>query len=156
MEQHPDVGRNPESPPTPDAARRGLCGAGALTLLLSACGGGGGYGGSLAPAPMPAPAPAPSPAPMPAPAPAPGPAPAPALACGAVAISANHGHVLSIPASDLDSTVSLMYDITGSADHSHTILLTPAQLQQIKAKAPVTVASSVDLAHFHDVTTNCA
>jgi hypothetical protein len=49
-----------------------------------------------------------------------------------------------------------MYNIVGVADHGHTIILTPAQLAQIKAKVPVTVVSSVEMVHFHDVTVNCA
>jgi hypothetical protein len=47
------------------------------------------------------------------------------------------------------------YNIRGGADHDHLIQLSPAQLAQIKAGMPVTVASSVDFAHFHDVTVNC-
>jgi hypothetical protein len=73
-----------------------------------------------------------------------------------VAISANHGHALTIPASDLDSPVTLVYNIQGSGDHDHTVVLTPAQLQSIKAKTAVQVNSSTVLAHFHEVTVNCA
>jgi hypothetical protein len=63
---------------------------------------------------------------------------------------------LTIPAADLDSPISIAYNIVGVADHNHTIVLNPAQLAQIKAKTPVTVVSSVEFAHFHDVTVNCA
>jgi hypothetical protein len=43
----------------------------------------------------------------------------------------------------------------GGADHDHLVTLTPAQLAQIKSKSAVMVVSSVDFAHFHDVTVNC-
>jgi len=120
-----------------------FCGSiGALALLISACGGGG---GDYSPPPPPPPPP-----------PAPPPSPPPALSCGATAVSANHGHTLTIPAADVDSTVAKTYSIAGAAGHDHTITLSPAQLAQIKAKTAVTVTSSVDVGHFHDVTVNCA
>jgi hypothetical protein len=153
----------PDPPRPPDATRRKLFSVGALALVLGACGGSD-YSPSppmAAPVPTPPPpAPVPTPPPpLPAPAPTP-PPPTPAppgpLGCGAVSISANHGHTLIIPVTDLDSTVSLAYDITGTADHAHTIVLTPAQLQQIKAKTAVQVGSSTNFAHFHEVVVNCA
>jgi hypothetical protein len=141
----------PDPPRPPDAKRRKLCSVGALALMLGACGG----SDYSPPPPMAAPVPTPPP-PPPAPTPAPTPAPPGPLTCGAISISANHGHVLMIPATDLDSMVSLAYDITGTADHAHTVVLTPAQLQQIKAKTAVLVNSSSNIAHFHEVTVNCA
>jgi hypothetical protein len=48
------------------------------------------------------------------------------------------------------------YNIIGTADHPHRIVLTAAQLAQIKVKMPVTVESSVDDGHSHAVTVNCA
>jgi hypothetical protein len=78
------------------------------------------------------------------------------LACGAIGITANHGHALAIPASDLDSMAPLVYSILGTADHDHQVVLSPAQLQTIKGKTPVVVSSSVELGHFHEVTVNCA
>jgi hypothetical protein len=155
--------RQPDSPPPPpNAARRKLCSVGALALLMSACGGSDDNSPpppAAAPTPPPAaptpPPPAPTP-PPPAPTPPPPPPPPPPAVCGATAISANHGHALIIPTADLDSTVSITYNIAGTADHNHTIVLTPAQLAQIKARMAVAVVSSVNVAHFHDVTVNCA
>jgi len=60
-----------------------------------------------------------------------------------------------IPAADVDSTTPKTYSIQGSADHDHRVTLTPPQLAQIKAKTAVTVVSSVDFSHFHDVTVTC-
>ena len=159
---HAEHHEQPDPPPPTDAARRSFFGSiGAFALLLSACGGSD-YSDpapAVAPAPTTAPPP-PGPAPAPAPTPAP-PPPAGALSCGATAISDNHGHTLTIPAADVDSTVAKTYSIAGIADHPHTITLTPVQLAQIKAMTSVTVSSSVDpspiyATHFHAVTVNCS
>ena len=153
--EHPE---QPDPPPPTNAARRSFFGSmGAFALLLSACGGSDYSDPAPAVAPAPTTAP-PPPAPTPAPAPPP---PAGALSCGATAISDNHGHALTIPAADVDSTVPLTYSILGIADHNHTITLTPPQLAQIKNMTSVTVSSSVDRSniyatHFHAVTVNCA
>jgi hypothetical protein len=113
-------------------------------LLLGGCGGSD-YS-------SPAPAPAPTPAPVPAP-----PPPAGVLSCGATTISANHGHALQIPATDVDSNVAIVYGIQGAADHTHLVTLSAAQLAQIKAKTAVTVQSTMGGdGHTHSVTVNCA
>lgn len=112
---------------------------GALALALAACGGGGDGGYSPAPPP-----------------PSPPPPPPGALSCGATAISDNHGHVLTILAADLDSTVNMTYSIAGAAGHNHMVTLTPADFAQIKLKTAVTVRSTIGDGHTHDVTVNCA
>lgn len=70
-------------------------------------------------------------------------------------IAANHGHVLSIAAADLDSTTDKVYDIQGSADHTHGVTLTVANLRALKAGMPVTVVTSTTLAHEHSVSIQC-
>jgi hypothetical protein len=115
----------------------------AVALLLGGCGGGGDY--------MTPPPPPPTPAPV-----APPPPPTPALLCSATNISANHGHALSVPSGDVDSTVDLVYSIMGAADHNHLVTLTVAQLAQLKTKTAVTVTSSVGVGHTHSVTVSCA
>jgi hypothetical protein len=122
--------------------RKGFLGAaagGTVLLLLQACGGGDGDGGT---------------SPNPPPNPPPG-GPSGCSSTGA-AISGNHGHSLSIPAADLDSTTARTYGIQGGANHPHTITLTPAQLAQLKAGQSVTVNSSTDLSHDHSVMITCA
>lgn len=113
-------------------------GAGTLATVLAGCGGGGGYSPPMA---------------VPPPPPPPG-----TLSCGATAISANHGHTLTIPAADVNSMVSITYNIQGLADHNHQITLTPAQLAQIKVMTAVTITSTLggSPSHTHDVTVNCA
>jgi hypothetical protein len=125
-----------------DKTRRKLlfasAGGTALAVALASCGGsGGGYGGGT-------------------PTPAPYPPPPGTQSCHDTLITGNHGHSVTIPTADLDSTVDKTYDIQGSATHNHTITLTPAQLQMIKAMTSTTVLSSTNLSHDHDVTVNCA
>jgi hypothetical protein len=78
--------------------------------------------------------------------------------CGAsgAAISGNHGHVLEIPATDLDSATDMTYGIQGTSGHSHAVTLTAAQLASLKAGASVTVTSTTVLQHDHMVTASCA
>jgi hypothetical protein len=80
-----------------------------------------------------------------------------AQSCGAgdAAIAGNHGHALSIPAADLTSTSNRTYDITGTADHGHSVTFTPAQLQALGAGQSVMVTSTTDSAHDHVVTARC-
>ena len=107
--------------------------SGSVMLLFTACGGGSSYNG----------------------APAPAPAPAPANSCSPAQISGNHGHVLVIPKSDLDSTTAMTYDIQGSADHTHSVTFTAAQLAQLKQGITVTVTSTTTLSHDHQVSVQC-
>ena len=114
-------------------------GAGTVVLLVQACGGGGStaMGGPYG-------------------------NPTPASGCGSsgAQISANHGHMLTVPTADLDSTAAKTYSIMGTATHDHTVTLSPAQLAQLKAGQSVTVTSTVTNApsfgsHSHDVTVSC-
>jgi hypothetical protein len=104
-------------------------GGASVLVLLQACGGSGGYGDD-----------------------------APFSQCGANgnAIAANHGHVLAIPAADLDATTNKTYNITGTSNHTHTVTFTPTQLQDLKAGRTVRLTSSTDSNHNHEVTASCA
>ena len=105
--------------------------SGTVLVLLQACGGGGDDNN-------------PNPSPS-------------GQSCGAsgAAIAGNHGHVLSIPSADLDSTTDRTYDITGSANHAHSVTFTPTQLQLLKSRQSVMVTSTTDSAHDHVVTASC-
>jgi hypothetical protein len=70
-------------------------------------------------------------------------------------IAANHGHVLMIATADLDSATDKVYDIQGSAAHTHTVTLTVAQLRALKAGMSVTVTSSPGAGHDHSVSAMC-
>ena len=104
-----------------------LASGGAL-LMLGSCGGGG-YGSSGG---------------------------TPTSSCSG-SIAANHGHVLPIVATDVDSPTAKTYDITGSAGHSHGVTLSVAQLGQLKGGTAVTVTSSAATTdgHTHAVTVSC-
>lgn len=111
---------------------------GGVALALGACGGGGD-----------------SPAPAPAPGPAPAPPPPPAAPCNAFTFSANHGHSLVIARVDLDAVVAKTYSVQGSSGHSHTVTLSPAQLAMLKAGQPVSVTSTTDAGHSHQMGGGC-
>jgi len=129
-----------------DITRKGFLGAaagGTVLLFLQACGGGGGDYSS-------APAPAPTPPPPP-------PAPAPPGQCtpASAVISGNHGHVLAIPAADLDSTTDKSYSIHGTATHDHTVTFTVGLLQMLKNGQTVMATSTETNSHSHSVSVSC-
>lgn len=64
--------------------------------------------------------------------------------------------MLVVPVADLSSTVDKTYDIQGSSGHTHSVLLTVANLRQLKDGVAVTVESSNGNGHTHTVTTRCA
>jgi len=127
-----------------DITRKGFLGAaagGTVLLFLQACGGGGGDYGS---------APAPAPAPPP-------PAPPPSGQCtpASAVIASNHGHVLAIPAADLDSATDKSYGIQGSGTHDHTVTFTAGLLQMLKNGQTVMATSTQTNSHTHSVTVSC-
>lgn len=71
------------------------------------------------------------------------------------AISGNHGHFVTIAVADLSSATPKLYHIEGTAGHDHTITLSVDQLQRLKSGASVTVTSSDNLGHNHQVTITC-
>jgi len=82
------------------------------------------------------------------------PSSAPSAGCGS-SFDFNHGHVLTVLRSDLDSTTAVSYDIQGSADHTHTVTFSVAQLAALKSGASVTVVSSTTDYHQHVITVSC-
>ncbi len=73
----------------------------------------------------------------------------------AAAIAGNHGHVLAIGAADLNSVVDITYDIHGSADHTHSVTFTAAQLALLKAGTSVNVTTTTTNAHNHAIGERC-
>lgn len=82
--------------------------------------------------------------------------PMPAAGTCAAAIQDNHGHVLTIPIADLDSTVAMTYSIQGSADHGHSVTFSAAQLADLKAGRIVSIVSTTTLSHSHAIDERCA
>jgi hypothetical protein len=83
------------------------------------------------------------------------PAPAPAGAGCTATIAGNHGHVLAIAAVDINSLVDITYDIHGTADHTHSVTFTAAQLAQLKAGSMVSATTTTALAHNHAISEQC-
>jgi hypothetical protein len=79
-----------------------------------------------------------------------------ACTSASITIGTNHGHVMVIPATDLDSTTEKTYPIQGDSSHPHNVILTAAQLAQLKDRATVEVQSSTDNGHAHTITLTCA
>ncbi len=134
-----------------------------MLLILPGCGGGGGTSiadaaaalGATPPAATPPAATPPAATPPAATPPAATPPPTPAVtSCGAQ-FDFNHGHVLVIQKADLDSPTAMSYDITGNADHGHSVTFSPAQLAALKAGASVTVTSTTSFFHQHVLTVSC-
>lgn len=81
--------------------------------------------------------------------------------CGGNDITANHGHTLTVPRADLDSTTPRTYSIGGAAVHDHLVTISVAQFAQLRAGQAVVVTSTEALfqgltPHAHDVTVRCA
>jgi len=108
-----------------------------VTITITGCGGGSSYSPST-----------------PTPAPAPTPAPTPESGDKVGTVSANHGHVAVITAARLMEGGDLSLDITGNADHPHTVALAAADLTAIAANQQVSKTSSTNSSHSHQVTFN--
>jgi hypothetical protein len=105
-----------------------------VTVTISACGGGSNPGG-----PTPIPTPTPTPAPS---------------GDKVGVVSANHGHVATVTGAQITAAGAVSLDIHGTADHTHTVELTAAQVQQIGAGTQVAMISSTNSSHDHTVTFN--
>jgi hypothetical protein len=79
----------------------------------------------------------------------------PATGNCAAEISGNHGHALTVPIADLDSTTDKTYSIQGDADHSHLVTFSVAALADLKAGRVVSLLTTVTLGHQHGITENC-
>ena len=77
-------------------------------------------------------------------------------AVGATKISANHGHVLTVPAADAAVAVTKTYGIQGTASPDHQITITSAQFASLAAGKTFDIASTNTFGHTHVVTVVCA
>ena len=74
-------------------------------------------------------------------------------------ISDNHAHVATVLSTDLNAGNAVTLDIRGGADHPHTVVLTAAEVVQIRDQQRVTKVSTTDNSltfgsHQHTVTFN--
>ena len=82
--------------------------------------------------------------------------PANCLANGTRAIIAyNHGHTLDVPAADIAAGTQTTYDITGSADHSHSVSVSAAQMATLAGNAGIQVMSTASAGHAHTIDVRC-
>lgn len=70
-------------------------------------------------------------------------------------IGSNHGHTLTVTFAEVDAGMAKTYDITGSADHSHNLSISAAQMAQIKSGQTLNITSTSGSAHTHTVTIQC-
>lgn len=66
----------------------------------------------------------------------------------------NHQHSALLAASDLQAGLPVTLHIRGRSPHDHVVELTAAQVADIRAGREVTVPSTNDYGHAHDVTFN--
>jgi hypothetical protein len=111
---------------------------GGAVVTLSACSGGGG-GSPASPTAPSTPAPATS---------------ASGAGDSMASISANHGHQAVITGAQLTAGNGLRVDIRGSADHTHSVELSAAQVVQVRGGGRVAVGSTSTDAHTHAVVFN--
>jgi len=71
-------------------------------------------------------------------------------------ISANHGHAVDVPGSDVAAGAQVVYDIQGTASHTHDLTVAAADFTTLQGGGPVTITSSLSNGHTHAVTISCA
>lgn len=91
-----------------------------------------------------------------APTPAPTPEPSPPAGTSDVegVVGSNHGHTATITAAQLMDGDAISLDITGVANHPHTVELSADEVSQIASDMRVSKMSSTNAAHAHTVTFN--
>lgn len=65
-------------------------------------------------------------------------------------ISGNHGHQISVP----PAATAGAYAVKGGS-HEHAVILTPANIEALKAHRDATTRTSSVNAHLHEVTFSC-
>jgi hypothetical protein len=77
-----------------------------------------------------------------------------------VTIRTNHGHILMVPKEDVAARAEKSYDIRGSADHTHTVVVTADLMAQLATNMAVMTSSTLNSSatfgtHSHDVLIAC-
>ena len=80
----------------------------------------------------------------------------PTCATTSAAIGTNHGHSMTVSAADVTAGVDKTYQIQGTSQHPHAVVLTAAHFATLRQTGTVTVTSSTDAMHSHSVTVTCA
>ncbi len=74
----------------------------------------------------------------------------------ATAITSNHGHTLAVSKVDVDAALEKTYSIQGSSGHNHTIIVSSENFNALKTEKTISIESSRDNSHRHQVTVSCA
>ncbi len=74
------------------------------------------------------------------------------------AIADNHGHTISVSATDVAGNADKTYDITGAGGHTHMVTVTAANFATLQSNAngSVQVTSTNTLGHMHTITITCS
>lgn len=72
------------------------------------------------------------------------------------AIGGNHGHVLVVPKADVVAGAQKTYDIQGTADHTHQVTLTAADMASLQQNLAAHETSTVMFSHSHAIAVSCA
>jgi hypothetical protein len=76
-------------------------------------------------------------------------------------VATNHGHVLVVTKEDVAAGVVKSYDIHGTADHTHTVVVTAAMFGQLAANNAIMTTSTLSDSptfgtHSHSIMVACA
>jgi hypothetical protein len=72
-----------------------------------------------------------------------------------VQIAGNHGHVMMVSKADITAGVVHVYDITGTATHSHMVTISAANFANLAGNMSVMTVSTTDSNHSHNITVIC-
>ncbi|MFD1095566.1 hypothetical protein [Salegentibacter chungangensis] len=73
-------------------------------------------------------------------------------------ISSNHGHTLTVSKEDVDAAVEKTYDLSEAStdQHIHQVTISAAQFNTLKSNNQITVTSTSQAQHNHNVIVSCA
>jgi len=71
-------------------------------------------------------------------------------------IGGNHGHVLVVSKADVIAGAQKTYDIRGTADHTHQVMLTASDMATLQQNLAAQETSTVALSHSHSIAVSCA
>lgn len=70
-------------------------------------------------------------------------------------IAGNHGQVLTVTKADIAAGASKTYDIRGTADHTHQVTLTAADMAALQQNMQAQEISTTDSGHSHTIAVLC-
>ena len=70
-------------------------------------------------------------------------------------IVGNHGHTLTVSKADIAAGASKMYDITGTADHTHHVTIGMSSFGMLMNNMTVMTMSTTDAGHQHSISISC-